>query len=308
MVGRILRRHQYAVHILSPQGRHRQGAHQRRVDAAAKAQHGTPQAVLAEILADTHHKRLIDKVHSLRLLVLIFRQQLKVDAGALLFEVGELAQHRARRIHRQRAAGKQVRALATDAVDKHQRRVEVLDRLVHTVADAVRLVVVEHVAAAADDDVGLLAVAARQLLQVLVEADGYLLPLKVDALHALAAHEILLLVGSQIFLRNDGPDGTILHENDGVAKTLVLNLQRQAHKEGAVLRTLNQLLQGGLGALLKVGVGCRAEHRIAAQRARRENRQQRVARRLRVQFGHYPFQVLFRIVCQYVVLNNMYVH
>ena len=178
----------------------------------------------------------------------------------------------------------------------------------HTVADAVGLVVVEHIAAAADDHVGLLGVGLGEFLEVLVETDGNLLFLVLDDLHALAAYEVFLLVGCEVFLADDATNGTVLHKDDGIAKSLVLNLQGHTDEECAVFGHLDEFLQSGLGAFLQVGVGHRAEKRGTAQRAGREDGEECLTAFGFVKFLDYPFEVFFGVVGNDVVLYNMYIH
>ena len=166
----------------------------------------------------------------------------------------------------------------------------------------------KDIAAAADDHVGLLGVGLGEFLEVLVETDGNLLFLVLDDLHALAAHEVLLLVGCEIFLADDASYGTVLHKDNGIAEPFVLNLQGHADEEGTVFGHLDEFLQSGLGAFLQVGVGHRAEKRCATQRAGREDSEECLTAFGLVKFLDYPFEIFFGVVGNDVVLYNMYIH
>ena len=150
--------------------------------------------------------------------------------------------------------------------------------------------------------------AARQLLQVLVEPNSYLLVVELHHLHTLAPHEATLLVRRQVLLRHNRPDGAILHKHNRVAQTLVLDLQRQTHQERPVLAPHHQLLQRRLRALLQVRVARRRKKWRPAQRARGENSKQSLTALRRLQLADYPLEILLGSVRTHIVLNNMYIH
>ena len=277
MVGRVLAGHQQAVHIFRPQCINCQHCHQGRIDAAAQSQHRTLYAVLVEVVGQAFHQPLIHQFHGLGLLVVYLLYLLHVHSLGALLEIGHLHQHATGGIDGHGPAGKEVAALATGAVGVHQADIEGLHNLGHAVTRAVGLLVVEDIAAAAYHHIGLVHMAFGQLLEVLVETYGQPLVVELDDLHTLAPHKATLLVWSQILLRDDGTDGTVLYKNDGVAESFVLNLEGKAHQEGTVLRALHQLLQGRLGALLYVGIAGRGKEGGSTQRAGREDGKQRFA-------------------------------
>ena len=115
----------------------------------------------------------------------------------------------------------------------------------------------------------------RQFLQILVEPYRQQLVLILYHLHPFAAYKIPLLVGGEILLGDNTPDGAILHKDYCVAEPSILNLQRHPYKERPVLRTLHQLLKHCLRPFLQIGVGYQSVQRRSAQRASRKHRQQR---------------------------------
>ena len=296
------------MHILGPEGVDGERGHEGRIDAAAQAQHGAPQAILGEVVVQAADQGLVDELHGLWLLVLDGLYLLHVHCAAPLLEVRHLAEHAARGVHGHGAAGEEIGAFAAGAVDVDEARVEGLDNLAHAVARAVRALIVKYLTAAAHHHVGLFHMSLGELLEVLVEAYGQTLVVEVDDLHTLAAHEAALLVGGEVLLGHHAAYGAVLYEHDGVAEPLVLDLQRHAHEEGAVLRELYQALQGGLGPLLQVGVAGGGEERGAAEGARREDGEQSLARRLGAKLGGYPFKVILRLERKDVMLNDMYLH
>ena len=308
MVGAVLAWHQQAVHVLSPEGVDGQRGHQGRVDSAAQAQHGAAQPVLGKIVAQAADQSLVDQLHSLGLLVGGGLKLLHVYRAASLLEIGHLAQHAASGVHGHGTAGKQVGTLAANAVHVDQAGVERLHNLAHAVARTVGALVVKHLAAAANHHVRLLHMPLAQLLEVLVEAYGNALVVVVDDLHPLAAHKAALLVGGEVLLGHHTAYGAVLHENDGVAEPAVLHLERHADKKGAVLGELHEALQGGLGALLQVGVAGSGEQRRTAEGAGREDGEQGLARGLGLKLGGYPFKVVLRTQCEDVVLYDVYLH
>ena len=296
------------MHILRTQCIGGKGTHHCRIHSARQSQHRLGLAVLGKVVSYTHHQCLIHQFYGLGFLVHALLHQLKVNTLGMRLEIGELAQHRPCRVQRHRPSGIQETPLAAGTVHKHQRRIQIFHNLVHAVAYAVGLVVVEHVAPAAHHHIGLLHMRLRQLFQVLIETYGYLLFLVLYHLHTLATHKIFLLVGGQVLLGNDAAYGAVLHKHNCVAQSLVLYLQWQSDKESPVFRPLYQLLQHQLGAFLQIGVCHRPEQRSPTQSAGRKNGEQRLLAFRTFQLFNYPFQVFLGVVRNNIMLYNMNIH